>query len=198
MNFVAFFSYVFLTTITPGPNNIVSMSTANLYGLRKGMAFVFGTFLGLIIIMLSAATFSSILYEKMPVAKKILPIIGAGYLLYLAYHTWRNQPSKEREIPSSKNLIGKGFLLQFVNVKVILYAITIWSTYILPFYSDFTVLAAFFVFLILAGTTAVSIWAVLGSSLKVFMSKYEKQVNIVMVLGLLYCALAVLMTAFGS
>ena len=35
MNFAAFLSYVILTSITPGPNNIMSMTNAGRYGFRR-------------------------------------------------------------------------------------------------------------------------------------------------------------------
>ncbi|HWJ02835.1 MAG TPA: lysine transporter LysE, partial [Verrucomicrobiae bacterium] len=34
-NFAAFLSYVLVTSFTPGPNNIMSMSNASRYGFKK-------------------------------------------------------------------------------------------------------------------------------------------------------------------
>ncbi len=43
-NFSAFLSYVIITTFTPGPNNIMSMSNASRYGFRKSLPFNVGVF----------------------------------------------------------------------------------------------------------------------------------------------------------
>ena len=44
-NFTAFVSYVLITTFTPGPNNIMSMSNASRYGFKRSIMFNVGVFL---------------------------------------------------------------------------------------------------------------------------------------------------------
>lgn len=44
-NFAAFISYALITTFTPGPNNIMSMSNASRYGFKKSIMFNVGVFL---------------------------------------------------------------------------------------------------------------------------------------------------------
>ncbi|WP_331710011.1 hypothetical protein [Paenibacillus swuensis] len=42
MLIVPFLLYVFVTTFTPGPNNLLSMSNAHQYGFKKTLRFIFG------------------------------------------------------------------------------------------------------------------------------------------------------------
>ena len=65
-NFAAFVSYVLITTFTPGPNNIMSMSNASRYGFKRSIMFNVGVFLGFFLIMALSALFSVALYGLIP------------------------------------------------------------------------------------------------------------------------------------
>ena len=115
MNLAAFLSYVILTSITPGPNNIMSMTNAGRYGFR--------VFAGFIVVMAGCALFSSLLYEAVPAIEPYMLCAGAAYILWLAFHVWRSNAGPS-ETGDASNSFAAGAALQFVNVKVILYGIT--------------------------------------------------------------------------
>jgi hypothetical protein len=54
---VAFLSYVLLTTFTPGPNNIMSMSMASRHGLRRSLPFTSGIFVGFLLVYCAVSLF---------------------------------------------------------------------------------------------------------------------------------------------
>ncbi|MFR5880884.1 MAG: LysE family transporter [Cloacibacillus evryensis] len=95
MNFAAFFSYVILTAITPGPNNIMSMSNASRYGFRRSLPFNFGVFAGFLVVMSLSALFSSLLYDVIPSVKPLMLYVGAAYILWLAWTVWRDAPHEK-------------------------------------------------------------------------------------------------------
>jgi threonine/homoserine/homoserine lactone efflux protein len=76
-NFTAFLSYVFVTTFTPGPNNIMSMINASQYGFKKSIFFNVGIFFGFFIIIALCSIFSVTLYSLIPSIKPIMTCIGA-------------------------------------------------------------------------------------------------------------------------
>ncbi len=47
MPLVPFLLYVFVTSFTPGPNNMMAMAYANKYGFRKSLRFIFGVTAGI-------------------------------------------------------------------------------------------------------------------------------------------------------
>ena len=61
-----FLTYIFLTAFTPGPNNIMAMSYAGNFGLRRAMGFCLGTFFGILIVTSAYATAGSMLYAAVP------------------------------------------------------------------------------------------------------------------------------------
>ena len=81
-----------------------------------------------------------------------------------------------------------GTVMQFVNIKVILYGITALSSFILPYSrSLFTILWAILM-LSLAGFLGTSCWALFGSLFQSFFERYRKPMNLVMALLPVYCA----------
>ena len=135
MNWAAFCSYVLLTAITPGPNTIMSMSNAAKYGFKRAFPFNVGVLLGFLVVMGLCAAFSSLLYEFIPSVKPYMLVLGAAYILYLAWGIWRDKPHAEKKSRFSRtNTVAAGAALQFVNVKGILFAVTAMGSYVLPHY----------------------------------------------------------------
>lgn len=188
-NLLAFVSYVFITTFTPGPNNIMSMNNASRYGFKKSMPFNLGVFAGFVIIMALCTLFSATLYRVIPTVKPFLLVIGALYILYLAGKTLKSDPA-HTEKNSITNTFISGLLLQFVNPKVILYGITTVSTFVVPIYKSLPALMGFCVGLAFIGFISTSCWALFGSVFQHFLSGHAKIVNIIMAVLLLYCAVS--------
>jgi threonine/homoserine/homoserine lactone efflux protein len=119
-----------------------------------------------------------------------MTIIGAVYILWLAWKTYNSTPHSESKNEKHTNTFLSGLLLQFVNPKVILYGITTVSTFIVPYYRSVFALASFSVFLAFMGFVATCCWALFGSLFQKFLIKNDKVVNIIMTLLLVYCAVS--------
>ncbi|MDD2370822.1 MAG: LysE family transporter [Firmicutes bacterium] len=185
-----FLSYVLLTTFTPGPNNIMSMSNASRYGFRKTLNFNLGIFFGFLSIIALCSIFSVTLFRLIPSIKPIMTWIGAIYILFLAWKTFTSKPDLHDPSKKNTNTFLIGFLLQFVNPKAILYGITIFSTFIVPYYKSFYMISFFVVFLALIGFTSTCSWSLFGSLFQKLLYKYSKIINSVMALLLVYCAVS--------
>lgn len=194
MNFATFFSYVFLTAFTPGPNTILSMSNAGKYGFKRSFPFNIGVTIGFFIMMVCCAAGSSLLYRFIPSIKPVMLCLGAAYLFWLAWNVWRDRPHKERKEGGSQNsLLISGMALQFVNVKVILYGLTAMSTFILPHYHSFGSIAGFVLILTAVGFAGTFCWALFGAAFERFFQKYGKILNAIMALLLVYCGVMMLL-----
>ncbi len=112
----AFAVFAFVTSATPGPNNVMLTATGANVGMRRGMPHVLGVALGFsLMIFLVAAGIGSVLIEN-PSAMRILRIAGIVVLLWLAWKiaTAGRTSTGERQRPI-------GFLgaaaFQWVNPK---------------------------------------------------------------------------------
>lgn len=188
---IHFLTYAVVTTSTPGPNNIMSMSNAGRVGLRKAYPFNLGIWVGFTTVMILCTVLSRVLNEVMPMIKTPMLVIGASYMLYLAYRTWNR--SGEIEEKQVKNGFLSGLLLQFVNPKIFLYGMISMESYILPyFHHQPLVLLGFAIVLASIGCFFNLCWAAFGSVFRVLFSRYGRQTNMVMSLLLVYCAVVLL------
>lgn len=137
----AFLSFACIMSFTPGPNNIMALSSASAYGLRKGLRFCFGVLLGVLGLMTACALFGAALFRFLPDVEPTMRAVGAAYILWMAFGVWRSGSGNEDSRLVPVNGVVSGMLLQFVNPKGILYGITAFSSFVLPYYDSFMALA---------------------------------------------------------
>ncbi|MBS4206558.1 LysE family transporter [Bacillus sp. FJAT-50079] len=193
MPLLSFLIYVFVTSFTPGPNNIMAMVFANKFGFKKTLKFCFGVCAGFFVIMIFSSYFNLLLSNFIPKIELPMMILGAGYMVYLAIIILKSSSANEDDSGEKYNNFFSGMILQFINPKGILYGITVVATFILPYYHSHVSLFIFSLLLAFVGFLSTSTWSVFGSFFQSFIAKYQKQFNLIMALLLLYSAASILM-----
>lgn len=189
LNWFQFLSYAVITAATPGPNTIMSMSNAGRQGFRKAFPFNLGIWVGFSIVMLLCTLFCNALSALLPKIKTPMLFIGAAYMLWLAWKTFRSTSAMERDA-GHENFIS-GLVLQFVNPKIYIYGIVSLEAYILPHYQgNWGALTLFALLLAWIGFLFTLLWALFGSAFQMLFFKYGKITNTLMSLLLVYCALS--------
>ncbi|WP_068505076.1 LysE family transporter [Paenibacillus kribbensis] len=191
MPLLPFLSYALVTSFTPGPNNIMSLDSARRMGLKRAFPFLLGVTAGCFSIMLLACYFNLALYHFLPRIKIWMNILGSLYTLYLAVKVAMSKSSTKDNAHNEGYSFKSGLLLQFINLKIILYGITVISTFVMPY--DDSYIALFIISLLLTGIgfAAIVCWAAFGALFQRFINKYERSFNIVMAFLLLYSALSI-------
>jgi len=189
MNIVFFLLYCSLMIITPGPTNIMILTTVHNYGVKKAFEFSVGALFAFFVLLSISVIFNSILMNYLPNIIVVLQIIGAIYMLYLAYQIFKinNTSKKENQFSSFKT----GFLMQFVNPKPVLFTLTVFPSFILPYYTSFWHLTLFVLLITIIACVAFSSWILFGKVLKSFLDRYNKLVNNIMAIFLIICAIAI-------
>lgn len=193
VNLAPFLIYVTVTTFTPGPNNILSMTNGLRYGYRRSLPFLAGIFAGFVIIMLLSGWLNVALVSLLPQVRVWLEVLGAVYMLYLAVHTLLSKPAEEVGVEPGKagmNTFKAGVWMQFLNVKVILYGITVYSTFITQVYADPLRASLFAPVLAGVGFVATSCWALGGSIFREAWQSHYRAFNLAMAALLVYTAAA--------
>lgn len=188
-----FLSYVFVTTFTPGPNNLMSTAVGVQYGYQRALTFIGGIVIGFFTIMLACALFIERVYRYFPNIETPLKILGAAYILWLAYKVFTSSSAKDIH-QTRRFSLKEGLLMQYANPKVIIYGITVTSSFIVPYVSNIFLLIAFSLFLAGMSFLSTSSWALAGSLFRRYLAheRAQKMFNAVMALLLVYCALAIL------
>ncbi|MBA8867114.1 cysteine/O-acetylserine efflux protein [Pantoea agglomerans] len=127
-----FLTYTLTTALTPGPNNILVLNSVNRNGIKRSLSVLTGMGAGFLMVMMLCGTFALTLVNVMPALTKWLACAGAVYILWLAGRIATSVPDNGFESPDIMGFLSS-FWLQFANVKIILYAITAFSAFILPY-----------------------------------------------------------------
>ena len=96
----AFWTYTLITAMTPGPNNILALSSATSHGFRQSTRVLAGMSLGFLIVMLLCAGISFSLAVIDPAAVHLLSWAGAAYIVWLAWKI-ATSPTKEDGLQGS-------------------------------------------------------------------------------------------------
>jgi threonine/homoserine/homoserine lactone efflux protein len=116
-------------------------------------------------------------------------------MVHLAYHIIRSKPVEDDLEKNGLNSFKAGFTMQFLNIKVILYGITVFSLFIIGTYHDPMSIGLFSMVLAGIGFVSTSCWAFGGNLFRNLLRKNYRIFNLVMAGLLVYTAIASLLSA---
>lgn len=187
----SFLSFTIITALSPGPNNFLALTLTANYGIKQSRKTLLGIYTGFLTIMLLTGFFGTVLFNIMPKLVYVLKVIGFSYIIYLAFSVLKSSDSQEKST-SLKQSFFRGFALQFVNFKIIIWGLTAFGSFILPHYQSPMEIVMFALLLSLIGNSATHIWAIAGNLLSQWMQQYKKHINIIMALVLIVTAIQIL------
>lgn len=123
--FVALLTLATATSFTPGPNTTLSTTIAANLGLRRALRFVCAVPVGWGILLSACAAGLGALIVAAPLLRLAIKLIGVGYLLWLAARLARSSTLTVSDPSRISVTFRQGVLLQFVNIKAWMLALTI-------------------------------------------------------------------------
>lgn len=112
-------------SFTPGPNTTLSTALAANYGLRRSLRFVLAVPVGWVLLLALCALGVGALVTGIPALRWAIKGVGIAYLLWLAFKLSRSGQLAQAQQVQLQVGFGQGVLLQFVNIKAWLLALTI-------------------------------------------------------------------------
>lgn len=190
INLGALITFVIVTIFTPGPNNISSSAMGILYGYKSTLHYLLGIALGFFVIMLLSGVVSLTLYSLFPSLEAAIRLIGAGYILWLAYKTLKSTYNLSAEDSAVLGMVS-GILLQLVNPKTWVFGLTLYTTFLVGITNDIPLLVISAVILATIAFLATSTWAISGAAIKrlLVVSWLKKGINVGLALLLTYTAI---------
>ncbi len=181
--------YCVIVTFTPGPTNIVILSGAYNFGPKKTMEYIYGATVAFVILLTASVILSSLLILVIPKILLVMQAIGSIYMLYLAYQIY-NAGEAGSNAEQAVTFKG-GFLMQLVNPKVVLFTMTVIPSFVMPYDTSAAGLAIAVAAVTGIAASAMVTWALFGTVFKGFLQKYQKAVNLVMGIFLVYSAIMI-------
>jgi threonine/homoserine/homoserine lactone efflux protein len=191
---LALAAYVVVTTITPGPNNGMLLATGVNHGLGGAWPHLLGVNIGFAVLMLGVGLGLGALLTQAPALHAALKIVGAAYLLWLAYGIARCGPPGGHGGSPARIGFMQAAIFQWLNPKAWIMSLGAISTY-LPAESFWSGLAIAILTFSLLGLPCNITWVIAGAKLRTFLSdaKALRLFNLAMAAALAASVVTVLM-----
>jgi len=158
--------FAFATSITPGPNNIMIMSSGVNYGVQRSLPHMAGIQLGFLLMLLAVGAGAGLVLQQQPMLHTVIKLLGSVYLLYLAWKIATARP-QQIETGSSKPLsFIQALAFQWVNAKawvMITGAIAAFTSLQGVYWQQLALIALVF---LLIGLPCTGSWLLFGAALK--------------------------------
>ncbi|WP_170419162.1 LysE family translocator [Ruegeria atlantica] len=160
---LALIAFAFVSSITPGPNNLMLMASGANFGFRRSIPHMLGIGLGFTFMVLLVGTGLVQLFDRYPVSYAILKIASVVYLLYLAWKIAHAAPAKDADATGTPMTFLQAAAFQWVNPKAWAMALTATTAYT----PDQTLYAICIVALVFGAVNlpSVSTWTLLGQQM---------------------------------
>ena len=115
--FLALLTFAFVTVITPGPNNLMLMTSGANFGFRRSVPHMAGVGLGFPLMILPVGLGVMALFDAWPPSYIILSIVSVAYMLWLAWKIANAAPPKEAQAGGTPLTFVQASAFQWVNPK---------------------------------------------------------------------------------
>ena len=195
---LAFVLFALVSSLTPGPNNMMLLASGVNFGIRRSIPHMLGISLGFMLLVVCVGLGLGRLFDQAPILHTLLRYAGAAYLLYLA---WKIANAGTPDVQSESAARPFSFLqaaaFQWVNPKAWIMAIGGITTYAPHenFTTNVLIIATLFA---LVNLPSVGLWAAAGTLLRRWLTnaKALRMFNIGMAL-LLVASLYPILTDSG-
>ncbi len=163
--------FAFVSSVTPGPNNLMLMASGTNYGIFRTIPHMLGVGIGFTVMVLLVGVGLMQMFEAVPGSFQMLRVISIVYLGWLAWRIAMAVPAMDADVEGAG---GKPFtfiqaaLFQWVNPKAWTMALTAIGAYTppgQPFASVFLVALVFG----LVNLPCVSVWVIIGTRIRRFL-----------------------------
>jgi len=155
--------FAFVSSITPGPNNVMLTSSGATFGFRRTLPHLLGISIGCSLMMLLVGAGLGSAFSTWPLLYTLLQIVGAAYLLWLTWKVAHAGSVQQGESGARPFSFWQAAAFQWVNPKAWLMTVGIIAAYT-PRDSFAANLLLSTLVLASVGFPCISFWALFGSA----------------------------------
>lgn len=160
---LALAAFALVSSITPGPNNLMLMASGANFGFLRTVPHMMGVGLGFVFMVLVVGAGLAQAFNAYPVSYTVLKIVSILYLTYLAWKIATAAPIKRGDAVGTPMTFLQAAVFQWVNPKAWAMALTAISAYT----PDTTVAGIALVAVVFGAINlpSVSLWTVMGQQM---------------------------------
>lgn len=165
----ALIAFSFVSSVTPGPNNILLWASGAEFGFQRTIRHIVGTALGIGSMALAVGAGLGILITTVPQVEFVMKLAGSVYLLYLAYQIAGAHALERGDLGRPLGLL-QAAAFQVINPKAWIIALGAITTFRPPAFPVMvgSILVAVPLMIVIIPTE--SLWAVGGDALGRFLA----------------------------
>ncbi len=126
---LALIAFAFVSSITPGPNNLMLMASGANFGFRRTIPHMLGIGLGFTFMVLLVGAGLVQVFNQYPVSYTVLKAASVTYLLYLAWKIAHAAPAEKGADVGTPMSFLQAAAFQWVNPKAWAMALTATTAY---------------------------------------------------------------------
>jgi len=167
---LALTAFAFVSSITPGPNNLMLMASGANFGFVRTIPHMLGVAIGFTLMIVLVGAGLAQIFELFPIAHTILKVVSVVYLLWLAWKIAISKPPDAEKVKAGARPFSfiQAALFQWVNPKAWTMALTAVTAYTIPSQPILSLLLIAGIFG-LVNLPSVSSWALMGVQLRRFL-----------------------------
>ena len=116
-------TFAFASSVTPGPNNLMLMTSGANFGVWRTIPHLLGVVFGFVLMVILVGTGLIQIFEAYPVSHDILRFCSIVYLSYLAWKIATAKPGATKSVGTPITSL-QAALFQWVNPKAWAMALT--------------------------------------------------------------------------
>lgn len=190
--FISMSLFALAASLSPGPVNLVGVSSGARYGVFVGLKFVTGATLGFIVLFLFIGLGLQQLIQVMPALMFYLKWAGVVFLLYISYQLWRDSGELSSDQQERQPSPWLGAVMQWLNPKAWLASVSGIAAYTEP--TDVYGVWLFAGIYLVICWLSLMVWVLIGAWMREWLatSSRIRQLNRVLAIGLLLSCVAIL------
>ncbi len=168
---IALAIFAFVSSITPGPNNLMATASGARFGLRRTIPQVAGVTFGFTVLLWLAASGVAIIVTEHPLIGQTLAVFGYAYLGWLSFKlvsaAFRSPGAAQHKADALRPLtFWQATAFQFANPKGVMMALSTATTFLAgPEQSMVAIVTVGLVFALI-NFPCVGAWALMGARLR--------------------------------
>tara|TARA_R110002049_G_scaffold117332_4_gene270745 strand:- start:5732 stop:6325 length:594 start_codon:yes stop_codon:yes gene_type:complete len=155
--------FAFVSSVTPGPNNLMLMASGANFGLRRTVPHMLGISIGFAVLMVLLGIGLVQIFDRFPLIYTVLKAASIVYLLFLAWKIANAAPIRHGIGKGQPMTFVQAAAFQWVNPKAWAMALTAITVYITDAPTGMLVLAACVFSTV--NLPSVTLWAVMGQQM---------------------------------